>query len=89
MKSPIKKLLALTDQSSFCSLIYFAHKCFDTYVVGNRAIWGNQKEIKKIMQNNFYGKKTFKLTNKFQNFFRFQRLIHKINLIAIESLKNL
>ena len=31
MKSPIRKLLVLTNQSSSGSLIYFTYRCFDCY----------------------------------------------------------
>ena len=31
MKSPIRKLLVLTNQSSSGSLIYFPYRCFDGY----------------------------------------------------------
>ena len=42
---------------------------------------------KKQIHQFFYNKNILKLIKKIQNFFIFERLIHEINLIALESLK--
>ena len=47
-----------------------------------------KKKKKEKFKKKFYSKKIFKLIKKIQNFLTFQRLIHKINLNALGSLKN-